>query len=115
MVSHTQSTLAESISLGNRMSSSTHIRKKRALESTENTALVSSVPRPTGSSSQFVLQHLVDRLQADLDHERSLRSLDQKRAKHEKQRLEKQGQFAVEEAADAKAMLDQLQTQSDEM
>lgn len=72
---------------------------------------VSPLPKP----NLFVLQHQLDSLQAELDHERSLRALDQKRAQQEKQRLEKQVEFAVEEANEAKAMLDNLQIESEVM
>jgi chromosome segregation ATPase len=56
-----------------------------------------------------VLTCELETLQAELDHERSLRALDGKRFLQEKQRLEKQLAFAMEETQEANQMLEDLQ------
>jgi hypothetical protein len=54
-------------------------------------------------------------LQAELEHERSLRLLDQKRAQQVQQRLEKQVELAVEEASESQTLLDTVQSQSESL
>ncbi|KAG7362101.1 mitotic checkpoint protein [Nitzschia inconspicua] len=61
-----------------------------------------------------VLTCELETLQAELDHERSLRALDAKRFVQEKQRMEKQLQFAIEETQDANKLLEETQRQHDQ-
>jgi hypothetical protein len=58
----------------------------------------------TNAASSFPLlcmQHQVESLQAELEHERSLHRLDQRRADQARLRLEKQLEIAVQEATEA--------------
>ena len=56
----------------------------------------------------------METLQAELDYERSLRALDHKQWASTQQRLERQIQFAVEEATEAKTMMEELRQQSED-
>ena len=55
----------------------------------------------------------VETLKAELEHERSLRALDAKRFQKEKQRLERQVEFAVEEAQEAKSLMEEEKLESE--
>ena len=63
----------------------------------------------------FVLEQQIESLKVELDHERSLRVLDRKRAQHAKERLEKQVDIAVEEAKEASKALEDFREQSERM
>jgi len=67
------------------------------------------------TSATFFSQQQLETLQAELEHERSLRLLDQKRAQQVHQRLEKQVGLAIEEADESKALLDTVQSQSENL
>lgn len=69
--------------------------------------------RPLESIYQAHVQSEIEDLKAALEHERSLRSLDQRRAQQIQSRLERQVQFAVEEAQEAKNLLEDLRGESD--
>jgi hypothetical protein len=69
--------------------------------------------RPLESIYQAHAQSELEDLKAALEHERSLRSLDQRRAQQIQTRLERQVQFAVEQAQDAKTLLEDLREESD--
>lgn len=69
---------------------------------------------PTQRARRDVLSTQLETLQAELDHERSLRGLDQKRFAQTQQRLERQVEFAVEEANEIKALMEELRDQSEE-
>ncbi|KAL7567754.1 hypothetical protein ACA910_000511 [Epithemia clementina (nom. ined.)] len=69
----------------------------------------------TSSLPPFVLEQQIESLKVELDHERNLRSLDQKRAQHAKERLEKQVQIAFDEAKEASKALEDFREQSDKM
>ena len=53
-------------------------------------------------------------LRAEVEHERSLRALDAKRFASTQQRLERHIQFAVEEATEAKTMMEEIRQQSED-
>jgi hypothetical protein len=103
-------------------------RKKRSIDSawesdeegSDNLA-ISALSFSTRASSHsqfkptFVSQHQLETLQAELDHERSLRALDRKRAQQVHQRLQKQAEFALEEAQEAKNLLEEVQSESERM
>ena len=63
----------------------------------------------SSSNSQWLLlqQQKLDTLQAELTHERSMRSFDQQRHQQQQERLQQQAQLALDEAASAKRLLDQ--------
>ena len=63
----------------------------------------------TTSFQTFLLQQQVETFQLEIEHERTLRLLDQKRFRQTEQRLEKQMELAKQDADQAKALLDQLQ------
>jgi myosin heavy subunit len=69
--------------------------------------------RPLESIYQAHVRSELEDLKAALEHERSLRSLDQRRAQQIQTRLERQVTFAVEEAQEAKALLEDLREESD--
>jgi hypothetical protein len=103
--------------------SSLRPNKKRSVEAT---ALVSSrlsyegnntgsASRTARTSATFFSQQQLEMLQAELEHERSLRLLDQKRAQQVQQRLEKQVELAVEEASESQTLLDTVQSQSESL
>ena len=52
-------------------------------------------------------------MKAELEHERSLRAIDQKKFKQSQQRLERQVEFAVEDAKEAKRLLDEFRDESE--
>jgi hypothetical protein len=67
------------------------------------------------STSTLLLEQQLESLQAELDHERSLRILDQRRAQQQQERLDQQVTFAVDEANSAKSLLDQWQLESHQL
>ena len=69
--------------------------------------------RPLESIYQAHVQSELEDLKAALEHERSLRNLDQRRFQQNQQRLERQVQFAVEEAQEAKTLLEEMREESD--
>jgi hypothetical protein len=92
--------------------------KKRALAEGASTelALESSNKRlrPLESIYQAHFQSQVQDLQAALEHERSLRSLDQRRFQQTQARLERQVEFAVQEAQETKSLLEEARLESDQ-
>jgi len=66
---------------------------------------------PTRKSRRETVE--VETLQAELEHERSLRALDSKRFVQSKQRLEKQLRFAAEENLEQKSLLEELREEHD--
>lgn len=67
----------------------------------------------TRRARRDILSSEIETLKAELEHERSLRSLDTKRWQKIQHRLERQVEFAVEEAKEAKSMMDELRDESD--
>ena len=63
---------------------------------------------PTRRSRRDIISCELETIQAELEHERSLRSLDAKRFVQTKQRLEKQCEFAAEEAKESKALMEEM-------
>jgi mitotic spindle assembly checkpoint protein MAD1 len=74
---------------------------------------VSSEEPPVRRARRDVLSTDLETMKAELEHERSLRQLDAKRFQQVKQRLERQVEFAVEEAKEAKVMMDELREESE--
>ena len=72
-------------------------------------------PRRAGDDHRVsTTQHIeTTLLRAEVDHERSLRALDAKRFASTQQRLERHIQFAVEEATEAKTMMEEIRQQSE--
>jgi hypothetical protein len=97
--------------------SSVRPNKKRSVEATslvtEGGSASASASRVARTSATFFSQQQLEMLQAELEHERSLRLLDQKRAQQVQQRLEKQVELAVEEASESQTLLDTVQSQSE--
>lgn len=96
--------------------------KKRAVEDPYQPSLPTALSvsytqtnpgRPTPKALLFHQEQQIESLQAELEHERSMRQLDQKRATQTKNRLEKQVALAVEEAASSKSLLDQVQEEGE--
>jgi len=82
-----------------------------AATATATTTLAPSVSASSTlpSFQTFLLQQQVETFQLEIEHERTLRLLDQKRFRQNEQRLEKQMELAKQDADQAKALLDQLQ------
>lgn len=81
-------------------------------------AVLARNPSTANTSSSFpllCLQHQVESLHAELEHERSLHALDQKRADQARLRLEKQLAIAVEEAQEATQTLQDFTRESHKM
>jgi DNA repair exonuclease SbcCD ATPase subunit len=68
--------------------------------------------RPITNVPALLLEQQLESLQAELDHERSLRILDQRRARQQKELLEQQVEFAVKEATNAKQLINDFRTES---
>lgn len=64
---------------------------------------------PTRRARRDVLSCELETAQAELEHERSLRLIDAKRFQQTQQRMEKQMEFALEEAKDAKALMEVME------
>lgn len=104
------------------MASSLNNARKRqlALTTTATTAATDAAmeeeeePALQRPRHQDVLSTQLETLQAELEHERSLRMLDQKRFATTRQRLERQVQFAVEETKESKTLLEEYKAESQE-
>ena len=84
------------------------------VDGTKTTSSSSSSEEPASRRARRdVLSTELETLRAELEHERSLRALDKKRFQQTKQRLERQVEFAVEEAKDAKTMMDDAREESE--
>lgn len=83
-------------------------KNKRSLE-------LSGEEPPTRRSrlSQTLLETELASLKSELEHERSLRELDQRRAQQTQQRLERQVQFATEEAEEVKQLMEEFRSESE--
>lgn len=68
---------------------------------------------PRRMARRDVLSTELETLKAELEHEQSLRALDAKRSLQQRQRLERQIEFAVEENQQTKAMMEALQSESE--
>ena len=68
---------------------------------------------PTRRSRRDIISCELETIQAELEHERSLRSLDAKRFVQTKQRLEKQCEFAAEEAKESKALMEEMREENE--
>ncbi|KAL3916618.1 MAG: hypothetical protein SGILL_005095 [Bacillariaceae sp.] len=68
---------------------------------------------PLQRARRDVLSCEVETLQAELEHERSLRALDAKRFVQSQQRLEKQLDFALEETKEAKALMEEMREEQE--
>ena len=86
--------------------------RKRPFED-QNAALVPSAK--STKLAPFCLEQQIASLQAELDHERSLRQLDQKRAQSKQERLYRQLEIAKDEAEEAQTSLDNFKHTSDKM
>ena len=70
--------------------------------------LEQSYEPPTRRSRRDILSCELETVQAELEHERSLRALDSKRFVQAKQRLQKQLEFAAEEVKESKSLMEEL-------
>ena len=68
---------------------------------------------PLRRARRDVLSCELETIQAELEHERSLRALDSKRFVQTKQRLEKQMEFAIEEAKDSKVLMEEMRDENE--
>lgn len=82
--------------------------KKRSIELTGD-----EPPTRKSRLSQSLLETELESLKSELEHERSLRELDQRRAQQAQQRLERQVQFATEEAEEAKLLMEEFRSESE--
>jgi mitotic spindle assembly checkpoint protein MAD1 len=89
-------------------SSSRSVRKRALITSPADNDL-----QPRSRARRDVLSTEVETLNAELEHERSLRALDAKRFQKVQQRLERQVEFAAEEAEEAKTMMEEIRDESD--
>jgi len=117
------------------LTSSMSANRKRTLGLSSSTLAATTTTTATTASSAIVTEPLAQRprynntnhhhhrdivttqletLQAELEHERSLRALDQRRFGSTQQRLERQIQFAVEEANEAKTLMEEHKQKSEE-
>lgn len=87
-------------------SSASRLTRKRALVEPEE-------PQPRLKARKDVLSSELATVQAELEHERSLRSLDVKRFEKEKKRLERKIEFAMDEASEAKALMEEIREESE--
>ena len=89
-------------------------RKRPALSEASpiNSSLLEYEP-PTRRSRRDILSCELETIQAELEHERSLRALDSKRFVQTKQRLEKQVEFAAEEIRDHKSLMEELREENE--
>lgn len=76
-------------------------------------ALMEQEEPPSRKARRDVLTTQVETLQAELEHERSLRTLDQKRFAQSQQRLERKLDFVQEEAQEAKTLMEELREESE--
>jgi len=74
---------------------------------------ISEYEPPSRRSRQDILSCELETIQAELEHERSLRALDSKRFVQTKQRLEKQCEFAAEEVKESKALMEELREENE--
>ena len=77
----------------------------------------SSGDEPPASRSRFsqsLLEKELETLKSELEHERSLRELDKRKAQQDNSRLERQIRFLVEEADEAKQLLADAREKSEE-
>jgi DNA repair exonuclease SbcCD ATPase subunit len=102
------------------LSSSSSSRKRTFAATAASTSLVSTTmvemdggEPPVHRARKDVLSVEVETLQAELEHERSLRALDAKRFLHTQQRLQKQLEFSVEETKEAKALMEEMRQEHD--
>ena len=63
--------------------------------------------------SQSLLEAEIESLKSELEHERSLRELDHRRAQQAQQRLERQVQFATEETEELKHLMEEFRRESE--
>ena len=99
------------------MSSSRGSRKRPALSASSpatpmHSSLLEYEP-PTRRSRRDILSCELETIQAELEHERSLRALDSKRYVQTKQRLEKQCAFAAEEVKESKALIEEMEEENE--
>ncbi len=78
----------------------------------QRTTSLLTMHRPITNVPALLLEQQLESLQAELDHERSLRILDQRRAQQQKELLEQQVEFAVKEATNAKQLINDFRTES---
>jgi mitotic spindle assembly checkpoint protein MAD1 len=93
------------------MHSSSRPARKRALVEVESSTTIEE--QPLRRARRDVISTELETIKAELEHERSLRALDAKRFQQTKQRQERQVEFAVEEAKEAKSMMDELREESE--
>ena len=99
------------------MSNSQGSRKRPALSASSpatpmHSSLLEDEP-PTRRSRRDILSCELETIQAELEHERSLRALDLIRFVETKQRLEKQCAFAAEEVKESKALLEEIREENE--
>ena len=97
-----------------RLLSEAMIVPEHAAGSGSGSAGTALIKRPS-TAQVILLEQQIESLRAELEHERSLRSLDQTRAQQQQERLEQQVTMAVQEAAGAKELLDQWRQQSSKL
>ncbi|GAX21140.1 mitotic spindle assembly checkpoint protein MAD1 [Fistulifera solaris] len=93
------------------MSSDDHSHLPSSTKRQRTTSLL-TMHRPITNVPALLLEQQLESLQAELDHERSLRNLDQRRAQQQKELLEQQVEFAVKEATNAKQLINDFRTES---
>jgi hypothetical protein len=90
-------------------------RKRRALEAApdDNDDFPLTRRSKVSATTTLLESNELESLRAELEHERSLRQIDQRRAQQVKSRLERQLQFASEEAEEAKQLLEEVRISSE--
>ena len=102
------------------MSANSRSSSKRPLEVAQQQQPLAIADAASGTNKRTRIMdlfshHQIETLQAELEHERNMRAMDQQRFEQAKKRLEKQVELAVDQAQEAQANLQQVQVESDRM
>ena len=88
-------------------------RKRSSSSATADDPIDSSLEPPSRRARRDILLTEKNAVEAELEHERSLRALDSKRFVLTTQRLEKQMEFAMQEAKDSKLLMEGLREENE--
>jgi len=88
-------------------------RRKRSISSANDNKICGDVEPPLRRARRDILSCELETIQAELEHERSLRAIDSKRFAQTKQRMQKQMEFAIEEAKDSKVLMEEMREENE--
>jgi len=95
------------------MSTLTTGRRKRSSSSANDSKIGGDVEPPLRRARRDILSCELETIQAELEHERSLRAIDCKRFAQTKQRMQKQMEFSIEEAKDSKVLMEEMREENE--